>query len=302
MKCLSLTAIASLLALGTVLACTVESTKRRPSDTEFPVSDDDPPDTTLPPPRIPDITDEDSGAFDLPQRERDGGFDATRGHLDASDVDGSDGGTAVVDAADADAGRLDGGIPREAGDAGDSGIVVPPDACPNPLVAAGDLAVVEILIASASGAGDRAEWVEIQSTRDCSLNLKGTRIESPRGTLKDAVDITTDVWLPPNGIFLVADSADKAVNGGLPGRVFSWAASDSLKNDGDTITVTRGTTTVDTLTYPHLTVYPGRTISFPVDCPWSVRSSWDRWSYSFNAWSTGQKGTPNADNTDVTCY
>jgi hypothetical protein len=274
-------AVLGLLVVA-VAACSASAStkkKRGLGDEEVPMSEDDFREQDLPTPRIPDFEDEDSGAFDLPSRSRDGGVTGDAGRPTAADA----------------------GVVR---DAGGGPVNPPPNACPSPLVAAGDLAVVEIMISSAAGSGDRGEWIEIQSTRQCALNLKGVRIESPRGTAKDFVEITTDVWLPPNGMFIAANTSDPTKNNNLPGLVFPFNAnpSDVLKNDGDTITILRDGTTIDTTTYPSFTIYPGRSVSFPLDCAWSERTSWERWSYSFHYWTTGKQGTPNSDNNDVACY
>jgi hypothetical protein len=180
--------------------------------------------------------------------------------------------------------------------------------CPNP-VGPGDLAIVEIMIQSISGEGDRGEWVEIQNTRNCALNLNGLRIESPRGSdAPDGVDVSYDLMLGANQTFIVADSADADVNHNLPGTVLSWIGTDALKNDGDTIRVLAGTTVIDELTYSNWGAHVGRSVSFSIDCPWNVRSDWARWSWSFNTFEqapdggVGQQGTPNADNDDVACY
>ncbi|MFO0677749.1 MAG: lamin tail domain-containing protein [Polyangiaceae bacterium] len=230
----------------------------------------------------PDSINVDSGAF-VGNRPNDGGIESDAGRPD-------------------DAGRREGGTERA--DAG-------AEACDGPL-AAGDLAIVELMIASASGSGDRGEWIEIQNTRDCSLNLKGLRIESPRGTsAKDGVDLQTDLILPAHGLFVVADSAVASENGDLPGTVVAFAngPADVLKNDGDTITLTAGGVTVDALTYPALTITPGRSVSFPADCPWSDRSNFARWSQSFRGYGPAQadggvrlQGTPNGENVDVACF
>jgi hypothetical protein len=277
-------AVLGLLVVA-VAACSASAStkkKRDLGDEEVPMSEDDFREQDLPAPKIPDFVDEDSGAFDLPSREKDGGITGDSGRPIATD----------------------GGVIRDAG-ASDGSVAPPPNACPSPLPGAGDLAVVEIMISSAAGSGDRGEWIEIQSTRHCALNLKGVRVESPRGaTAQDYVEITGDVWLPPNGMFIVADTSDPTKNNNLPGLVFPFAgtASDVLKNDGDTIIVSRSGTSIDTTTYPKFTVYPGRSVSFPLDCAWSERSSWERWSYSFHYWTTGKQGTPNSDNNDVACY
>jgi hypothetical protein len=182
--------------------------------------------------------------------------------------------------------------------------------CPTPL-APGDLAIVEIMIASQTGSGDRGEWVEIQSTHtNCTLNLKGLHVESPRASeAPDAVDVSNDLLLGPNEIFVVADTVLSDLNHDLPGTVLSWVGTDALKNSGDTINVSVGTTVIDTLTYGDWGPHTGRSVSFPVDCAWSDRSDWARWSWSFNVWQPLQVdggvpmiGTPNADNVDVACY
>ncbi len=187
--------------------------------------------------------------------------------------------------------------------AADSGTVEPKVYCAGPL-AAGDVVVTEMLISSRTGMGDDGEWVELTSTRSCWLKLQGLSIESPRGTTAtNAVTISEDFELAPKGSFVVADSADPAKNHALPGKVFAWGASDVLKNDGDTISVKLGATVVDSVTYPAFSnLEPGRTLAFPSDCPGTVRTDWTRWSLTFDAYSAGFEGTPNATNDDVACY
>ncbi|MBX3207042.1 MAG: hypothetical protein KF764_18490 [Labilithrix sp.] len=204
---------------------------------------------------------------------------------------------------------------RPAGDASgpsvrDGGTVRPADAGPVPKVycdgalAAGDLAIVEMMISSRSGSNDSGEWVEIQSTRDCWLKLQGVAVESPRGAAAPNVaTISDDFELEPHGTFVVAGSSNPANNHGIQGKVVSWEATDVLKNDGDTVTVKSGAVQIDTLTYPAFNnLTPGRALSFPVDCAWSDRASWPRWSLTFAEFAPGFKGTPNADNADVACF
>ena len=175
--------------------------------------------------------------------------------------------------------------------------------CDGPLKA-GDLQIGELLLSSREGSGDEGEWVEIRSTRACWLKLKGLVIESPRGAAApNKVTILEDYELAPKDSFVVADSADPLKNHALPGKVVAWDAADVLRNDGDTVNLKLGATVVDTLTYPAFSnLVPGRTLSFPEDCPGNVRSDWARWSLSFDAWKPGFQGTPNATNGDVACY
>lgn len=173
---------------------------------------------------------------------------------------------------------------------------------------AGDLAIVEMMIKASDGAGDHGEWFEVQNTRNCTLNLRGLRIGSPRGDAgrPDMLAVDDDMYLPPNGVVVVATSADPEKNGGLPGAILAFPGepTDVLKNDGDSIQLTLDDgTIIDRVTYPRFTnLEAGRSISFPLDCAWDERPTWDRWSFSFYAFGGSLKGTPNGDNTDVACY
>lgn len=200
----------------------------------------------------------------------------------------------------------DGGSATDGGvlvDGGSDGGVVTRAFCTGALKA-GDLSISELLVSSRAGSSDDGEWVEIRSTRTCWLKIKGLSIESPRGTAAaNAMTIAEDYELAPGGTFVVAGTADPTKNHDLPGKVFSWDATDILKNDGDTVVLKLGSTVVDTLTYPAFSnLEPGRTLSFPDDCAVGVRGDWLRWSLSFDTWSVGFKGTPNATNDDVACY
>src|SRR5262249_13987360 len=155
---------------------------------------DDPGEPDLPPPRPPDFDNPDSGSLGVGERAR-----------------------------DASAPKSEGGAPfaRAGAPAGDC------PAVPGP----GDLAIVEIMIESQSGPGDRGEWIEIQNTRNCTLNLRGLRVESPRtGDTPDAVDIDYDMSLGPNEVFTVADTLLDDDNHHLPSPVLSWIATDALNN------------------------------------------------------------------------
>ncbi len=195
---------------------------------------------------------------------------------------------------------VDAGLPPSPLDDGGS----PTDPLCETAVGPADLVVTELMIASRSGSNDTGEWVEITSTRDCRLSLEGLTIASPRGTTgTNTVTIREPLELPPHGRFLVAASADPAKNHDLPGLVVTWDSADVLKNGGDTVTIRRGDVVVEESTYPAFSnLEPGRSIALPSDCAWSDRTSWMRWSLTFDEWSPGMKGTPNAANDDVACY
>jgi len=119
------------------------------------------------------------------------------------------------------------------------------------------------------------------------------------------------VWMPlidrrmanPTKVSCILAHQAPALSGGK-GELFSaWGASDVLKNDGDTVSVKLGATVVDSVTYPAFSnLVAGRALAFPSDCPAAVRNDWTRWSLTFDAYSAGFEGTPNATNDDVACY
>jgi hypothetical protein len=192
---------------------------------------------------------------------------------------------------------------KDGGTATPDGGLVTKIFCLGPL-AAGDLVVSELLIASRAGSGDDGEWVEITSTRDCWLRIQGVTVESPRGqAAPNVAKVEADVDLAPKGTFVVADSLDPAKNYGITGKVIAWNAADVLKNDGDTIAVKSGETVIDTVTYPTFNnLETGRSLAFPSDCAPAVRTDWKRWSLTFTDRAPGQRGTPNAANDDVACF
>jgi hypothetical protein len=191
-------------------------------------------------------------------------------------------------------------------DAGTPEVSMPeagPDAsCIQPL-GAGVLMIDELMIESVSGTGDYGEWVEVMSTSSCAVNLNGLHGETPVGAKLHTFDVTMDMWLPPAGTFLIADTADPAINHYLPGPLVTWAGQpgDVLRDDGSTVTLTFQQGLVDTVTYPKLKLVIGVSVEFPPDCPSSSRSDWTTWQLATSSWFPGFSGTPNAPNDDVTC-
>ncbi len=179
---------------------------------------------------------------------------------------------------------------------------LPDGACAQPL-GAGALRIDELMIESVAGTGDDGEWLEVVSTLDCAANLSGLHGECPRGSKVATFDVTSDLWIPPRGTFVVADSNDPAINHYLPGLVVAWFGhlGDVLRNQGTTISLQWNGTLVDTVTYPSLKLTVGDSISFPAGCDAGLRSDFTAWQRSTGSWFPGFLGTPNAPNTDVTC-
>jgi hypothetical protein len=191
----------------------------------------------------------------------------------------------------------------EAGSGDDATDEARPDAACTQPPGAGSLRIDELMIASVAGTGDSGEWLEIENVLDCAVNLDGLHGECPHGSKVTTFDVTGDLWVPPHGTFVVADSSDPAINHDLPGVVVAWFdhPSDVLRNKGTTITVSLNGTMLDTITYPALPLTVGDSLAFPDDCDPSERFDFTKWKRSTASWFPGFLGTPNAPNTDVTC-
>jgi hypothetical protein len=181
-------------------------------------------------------------------------------------------------------------------DAGEGGVC---SKSPGP----GDLAIVEILIESVSGTGDHGEWLEVQSRLDCVVDLVGLSGQCPLGAKVSTFEVVDDLWIPPRGTFVVADSSDPRINHGLTLPIIPWNGEpgDVLRNNGSTVTLLVNGTIVDSVTYPAMKLHIGASLSFPSDCPPGVRSDWTEWKTSSSSWFPAFFGTPNAPNDDVHC-
>jgi hypothetical protein len=234
----------------------------------------------------------------------DGGYGGSFATFDAPNM-GGDETAAPSDAAEqpsTDALGGDDGAAQSDTSSGPPSDAGPSGACTQPL-APGDLVIDELMIESVAGSGDYGEWLEVQSTLDCALDLKGLHGDCPRGAMVATFDVTSDIWIPPRGTFLVADSSRPAINHHLPGTLLVWYGQpgDVLRNKGTTVSLRVGDTIVDSLTYPALSLTVGTSLAFPADCDPSVRTDFSRWQHSTASWFPGFLGTPNEPNVDVHC-
>jgi len=221
----------------------------------------------------------------------------------------ADGGATAVTAAAAceailapDAGR-DPGL-AGAADAAPAFADASPDAsaCASPL-ALGDLVFDEVMIATEPGSDDRGQWLEVKSTRACTIDLLGLHATALHGQSFRTLDVTVDTWLPAGAFFLIADTTDPTENNALPGLVLAWAGSpaDAIHKTSDVITLSVSGVTLDTLTYPDKTRPEATSLAFPAGCAPGLRAAFANWLPSTHSWAPGLYGTPGAPNTDVMC-
>jgi hypothetical protein len=217
---------------------------------------------------------------------------------DATDEDPTwDGGSVLVDDASTPyVPEAESGSSAPPLDAGSTGTCTAP---PGP----GDLIIDELMIESVDGTGDYGQWLEVMSTLPCAVNLRNLQGQCVNGAKVRTFYVTDDLWIPPGGTFLVADSADPAINNDLPGTLITWSGQpgDVLRKLGGTATLLSGETIVDSLTWPKMTLTPGTSIEFPSDCDPSLRTDFSSWQLAVSSWFPGFYGTPNAPNDDVQC-
>ena len=110
--------------------------------------------------------------------------------------------------------------------------------------AEGDLVITEIMFDTSTPLAETAaEWIELYNASAGSLLLTGCTIIDGSAATPRPLD---GLIVAPDAFVLLARSNDPAVNGGLaPATTFSFG----LNNDGDTVTVACGGTTIDTVDY-----------------------------------------------------
>ena len=220
---------------------------------------------------------------------------------------GPEAGTDAGGASDSSTGA-DSGASDAAKDSGGSTAPV----CPE--MTAGTLIIVEIMIQSKSGnvGSDSGEWVELLNpSSTCAVELDDFSVSSPRGASADVALLADGYRVGPGETVIVADSLSTAANNGLTGQIYPWNASDVLVNSGDSVSVLRGTTTLDTFTYTSdsVKVVDGASLEYPSDCSIKNVGTLGYWQSATADYGTitgcgvagtsSCMGTPNAGNLDV---
>jgi hypothetical protein len=235
---------------------------------------------------------------------RDGGRqaeDAGRaGETDAAEGGNADAATTPTDAGHADAGHSlmpDAGRP-DAGrpDAGhrDAG----PPTCPP---AAGDIVIVEVMIASAAGA-DRGEWFEIESRADCFVSLAGVDIVSPTSSGDEKVHTIGHAVVPPRARFVLALSSAPIDNHGLVHDYAygSGGSSDVILNNGtDWLELRSLAFVLDRVAWPSGGYTIGRSRELDGTADAARNDDWSSWCDATSVYSTlggTFYGTPGASN------
>lgn len=190
-----------------------------------------------------------------------------------------------------DAGRRDSGPPAMM-DAGtrDAGPPPMPDAGMTCMPASANLAIVEVMVASASGSSDRGEWFEVLNFGDCTVSLAGMVIESPTSTGMPKMHMVTGGFIAPGQHFVFALSGSPAENHGLPhDYVYGTGGADDviLNNGADSLTL-RATSgaMIDVVMWPSGGFNYARSRQFPSTLMPVMNDAWSRFCDSTVVYST----------------
>jgi hypothetical protein len=223
--------------------------------------------------------------------------------------DGGDGGARDAgsrgDGSPPDSGARDGAAPLDAG---------PPDA-PLPIDAGSDsgsdggcpptserIAIVELMISSRSGAGDRGEWLELYNAGDCAVDLTGLTLVSPDGLAPPAVAmfVIPSGVIAPGGRFVLAQSGVPGENHDLPFDLTYAGSGVVLDNGGDSVSLVSAGTTIDRVAWIATDYMHGASRSFPDDRPIASNDSQVRFCNATAVYSEAAggpyRGTPRMPN------
>lgn len=135
-----------------------------------------------------------------------------------------------------DSGPADSGVVRDSGTGGTF-------CMPSPT----NMAIVEVMVASQSGSGDRGEWFEVQNLGACPIDMTGLIVESPTGSGSPRTHEVTRGVLTAGGFFVFGQSGDPADHHGLPVDYVYGSGTTGvvLNNSTDSLILSFGGTEID---------------------------------------------------------
>jgi hypothetical protein len=199
-------------------------------------------------------------------------------------TDGAIDGDVIVDAGPHDTTRppADSSVPTDTG-------VARPDTGPATCApTAASVAIVEVMIASQSGA-DNGEWFEVVNTGGCTVDLSGLEIGSPT---TDGAPVTHRVstgTIAPGGSFVFALSGDPVENHGLMWDYVYGSGTRSdvfFGNAGDVLTIAYGGAELDRVEWSTEHVVRGASLQYPRGASIAGNSDIGRWCDSVRVYST----------------
>jgi len=166
----------------------------------------------------------------------------------------------------------------------------------------GDLVINEIMY-NPDGAEPGEEWFEVRNTTGVNLDIGNCVISSLNDTDHT---ISPGTSIPPHSYFVFGRSS--SIPGVSVDYAYGTSGSIRLNNSNDSITITCGSTVIDTVTYGTSSPWPsnvnGTSIAFGLpsggSTPYSENDNGANWGHSTSTCCGGSgKGTPGARNDDI---
>lgn len=161
-------------------------------------------------------------------------------------------------------------------------------------LAAGDIVITEIHKEPVA-VGSVGEWFEIQNVSSDRVDLIGLEVA---GDAADTFVLEGFFVLDPGEIAVLARDDDPVDNGGVNAQ-YDWPSGWGLSNGDDTITLSFGGITVDTVSYDNddYPDVPGATLSLePTKVATSDNDSPDDWCDGYTPFGDGDLGSPGVTN------
>ena len=159
------------------------------------------------------------------------------------------------------------------------------------------LIVTEIMKKPQVAPESYGEWIELYNNSGHRLLLDGVTVTATSAGL--SFTISGDVQVAAGGYAVLARDADPALNGGVTAD-FDYRSDLALDNDAETLTLTYGSTTLDTVSYDDATFYPDSSgTSMSLDSAHVSATSNDNgqyWCDGAASFGDGDLGTPGAAN------
>jgi hypothetical protein len=180
----------------------------------------------------------------------------------------------------------------------DAGFDAGPPLCP---ATVDRIAIVEVMISSRSGAGDRGEWIEIYNAGDCFVDLGMAELLSPNTSGTPIVwSFPPGTVIAPMGRLVLAQSTVAAENHDLMYDLSYSTSGIVLDNGGDSVSIRVPGTMLDTVSWGATDYVHGAARSFPDTLPITMNDSQARWCNATATYSTATggpyRGTPRMAN------
>jgi hypothetical protein len=174
-------------------------------------------------------------------------------------------------------------------------LIASAEAVPLSSVPAGGLVISEIMHDPSVVADYRGEYIEIFNNHSAEVDLNGLQLDSG----ETGATVNQSIVVPVGGYAVLAARSSSGLNGGNTEVDFQYSYSTFKLGKNDTVIISAGSTTFDTVTY-NTSSYPVVTgASLILDSDTLTASGNDtgsNWCTSGNVYGSGDTGTPGASN------